>query len=506
MRLEVLLVEDDPNDAELLMRDLTRGGLSVGWTRVHSAEQFGKALAERSWDVILADYSVPAFDALQALRLLHAAEQDLPFIVVSGVIGEEAAVETLKAGAHDFISKNKLWRLAPAVVREVREARVRRERREALERLRDLEARHRRTVESVRDYAIFMLDLDGRVASWNPGAERVLGYSEQEIAGHPFSALVSADPQEERATQARLAAAENETFCLEGFFRRRDGSRFWAECTADPIREAARRIGFSVVLRDTSERKRLVDELRRAIRSHESFMSVASHELRTPLTALRLQIDTCGRLLQTPGTAPSRETLIAKMQVVCRALEQLNSLVERLTDIDRVTTGQMPLDRERLDLGELAQAVVARFKAELDQAGCPIRFVEHARARGQWDRVRVDGIISNLLSNALKYAPGKPIDVTVGEAGENAVLTVTDHGIGIEPAEQQRIFEKFERAVPGRQYSGLGLGLWITQQSVRAHGGSIEVQSEPGHGASFVVRLPKEPGLAQTASETATEM
>ena len=506
MPLRVLVLEDNPDDAELVMRELARSGLPLEWKRVWTPEQYDQALAQGSWDVILADYSLPRFDAVAALKRLQATGQDLPFIIVSGAIGEDAAVGALKAGAHDFLSKNNLARLGPAVAREVREARVRGERGEAVARLHEVEARHKRMVEAVRDYAIFMLDPKGRVASWNPGAERVLGYTAEEIVGRPFAQLLTAKASAgDEHLHALAIADEHGTFNAEGYHRRQDGSHFWAACTLDPIREGERLIGYSVVIRDTTERKQLVDDLRQAVRMREDFLSVASHELKTPLTSLHLLLDTYGRALAAEPTLPANSPkLTAKWEAIHRQVDRLTTLVEVLLDVDRISTGQLRLERERLELGEVAVSVVARLQPLIEAAGCQVSLQRKALVYGQWDRVRLETIVSNLLSNALKYAPGKPIDLVVDVEGPNARLAVTDHGIGLPRAEQERIFEQFERAVPATHYGGLGLGLWIARQSTRAHGGTIQVTSRPGEGATFTVLLPREVELTATPGQPAS--
>ena len=152
---------------------------------------------------------------------------------------------------------------------------------------------------------------------------------------------------------------------------------------------------------------------------------------------------------------------------------------------------QISLDRTEIELGGLVRKVVARFEPDIVRADCPVVVNgESPPVVGWWDRSRIDQVVANLLGNALKFGSGKPIEISITRSDTSAILSVRDHGIGIDPAQQDRIFERFQRAVSERHYGGLGLGLYICHRIVRAHGGSIRVESSPGAGALFIVELP----------------
>ncbi|WP_242340633.1 CHASE domain-containing protein [Anaeromyxobacter sp. SG66] len=233
---------------------------------------------------------------------------------------------------------------------------------------------------------------------------------------------------------------------------------------------------------DTS---RLYAAARAAVRERDEFLSIASHELRTPLTSLALQSES----LRAKANRLQLDDVARKAEVIRRNVDRLARLVASLLDLSRITAGRLELELEPFDLAELAREVVARFEDEARRAGCTLELVAPEPVPGSWDRLRLDQVLTNLVSNAIKYGPNQPVEVRVEGVGERAVLTVRDRGIGIPPEDQARIFERFERAVSKRSYGGFGLGLWIVREIVESLGGTVRVESAPGSGATFTVEL-----------------
>ena len=361
--LRVLMVEDSADDALLIELELRRGGYQAEVRRVESEGELREALAER-WDVVVSDYVLPLLDGLGALRIVHHVDPDLPVVLVSGTIGEDRAVEALKAGAGDFVTKQNLSRLVTAIEREMRDAEVRRERRHTL---------------------------------------------------------------------AKLEAA---------------------------------------------------------VAARDQFLSIASHELKTPLTALQLQLQSLERALCLGEADGPR--VVQKLKTVTRSSERLGELVNRLLDVSRIGEGPLDLVREEVDLVALAEEVVGRFREAQRESGALGQVSAAGPVRGRWDRARLDTILTNLLSNALKYGLGKPVEVRVSSGGGRVRVAVEDHGIGIDPADHARIFQRYERAASERHYGGFGVGLWVARLVAEAHDGRIDVQSVPGEGATFTLELPLE--------------
>lgn len=251
------------------------------------------------------------------------------------------------------------------------------------------------------------------------------------------------------------------------------------------VSDIGRRIGFFV------ENASLYEQARRAVEARDEFLSIAAHELRTPLTAMMLHIQALGRGFRRKGPqGVSPETAITKIEAAERQLNRLAQLIEALLDVSRIASRRLKLDRQKVELGRVARDVAARFAEAAARDGGAIDVEVESPAVGLWDPARVEQILTNLVANAVKYGPGKPVTILVRRSGSSAELVVRDQGIGIAPESLERIFDRFERAVPAVSYGGLGLGLYITRQLVAAHGGTISVKSELGKGTELVVRLP----------------
>ncbi len=245
------------------------------------------------------------------------------------------------------------------------------------------------------------------------------------------------------------------------------------------------------------ERATLYEAERAAVRLREDFLSVAGHELRTPLTSLKLQL----RMLERTLPPEARQTSGSRREVIERQVTRLETLVASLLDVGRLSAGRLQLELSEVDLGALTREVLERLADVFERAECPEKFEAEPGVRGCWDAGRLDQVMVNLLTNAAKYGAGHPVHVRVERAGDLARLIVRDEGIGVAPEVLPRIFGRFERGVSDRQYGGLGLGLYISRELVRAMDGAVRVHSRLGEGATFTVELPL-PSSAQGRSDS----
>jgi PAS domain S-box-containing protein len=300
----------------------------------------------------------------------------------------------------------------------------------------------------------------------------------------------------QRCMDHYLAAfGERRVFEMEYRLRRADGEFRWILDRGTPRYTPdgtfAGYIGSCV---DITERKAAEAELRRAVQVRDEFLSIASHELKTPLTSTQLQVDGLARLLRGDAEGNlDRGRLTRAVSAVTAQIIRLTELVNVLLDVSRIASGRLELDPADLDINEVGRQVIDRWRPAAGAARCDLvlRPAPGGALRGRWDPLRLEQVFNNLLSNAIKYGPGHPVEVAVEGDLRRARFSVKDHGIGIAATDHARIFERFERAVSGRNYGGLGLGLWICRQIVEAMSGTIRLESAPGEGATFVVELPR---------------
>jgi PAS domain S-box-containing protein len=401
--------------------------------------------------------------------------------------------------------------------------------RQAQEALRQSEERFRLLVEGVRDYAIFMLDPTGHVMSWNSGAQLIKGYASHEILGRHFSIFYPAEDIRDGKPEweLRIAVAEGR-YEEEGWRLRKDGSRFWANVLITALFDAHGQLqGFGKVTRDMTDRK-LAEEQRDQLREREqqlqherearaqaeaaermrdSFLTVLAHELRTPLTALLGNAELLLRREQREGELSDRGK--RNLNVILKQAARLNDMVSLQLDISRLHIGQLQIQRAPLDVGALARQIVEEFE--------PIVTIHTVAYAGpntplliEGDELRLIQVLQNLVQNAIKYSPaGGAVQIKVERHDTTVRIAVSDAGIGIPQAELPNLFQRFYRAsnVDERQFSGLGIGLYIVHELVRLHRGTVDVESAEGRGSTFIITLPLfEAQIApQTPSGPATE-
>lgn len=374
------------------------------------------------------------------------------------------------------------------------------ERKQAEEALRLSEERFRLMVDGVEDYAIFMLDRDGRVSSWNRGAQRIKGYTAQEIIGRHFSEFYTAEDLEAGKPAMELKVAlERGSVEDEGWRVRKDRSLFWANVVITAVYDGEHRlIGFAKLTRDLTERRK-AEALVVADRQKNEFLAMLAHELRNPLAPISNGL----QLLKLPGL--DDDTLKQTTALMERQLFHLVRLVDDLLDVSRIVTGKMAFHREPTELSGVIARAVEETQPAIDARGHELMLSLPARPiTVDADAVRLAQVVSNLLTNAAKYTetPSR-IWLTVeknviekptgGPPTEEAVIRVKDSGVGIDPETLPRVFSLFVQADNSlaRSQGGLGIGLTVVKRIVEMHGGTVMALSEGiGCGSEFVVRIP----------------
>ncbi len=243
-----------------------------------------------------------------------------------------------------------------------------------------------------------------------------------------------------------------------------------------------------------NELRKTQGELEAAVRMRDDFMSIVSHELKTPLNTLILEVQLRKLQLARNNFAVFSEDRLRQMADKDeRQIQSLIRLIDDMLDVSRIRTGKLSIRPAMIDLGKLVASVLENFASQLEACGCTLLFQRPEPLLGVWDEFRIEQVLANLLTNAMRYGAGKPVQVSVFATAEGACIEVRDHGIGISPKSLGRIFQQFERAEGSENSAGLGLGLFISEQIVKAHGGRIQVESEEGRGSLFRVLLPLNP-------------
>lgn len=495
--LRVLLVEDNRFDVELETEVLC-AARACDITVVASAAEFDAALRSGPFDIVLSDFSLPGFSGVEALERSLEHSPDTPFVFVSGVLGEEHAVEMLKHGATDYVVKARLSRLPLVVNRAIAEARERQQRRAAERQLRESESTFTRVIESLQDYVVFLLTPHGTIRACNSAVRQIFGYAEPELIGKSAKVLYGAQDNANGTLAAHLDAAHRRGSANEDVtLVRRDGSTFFANCVCTAFYDDDGKLsGFSTIVRDTTNERAAAEALERAKLSAERasqakdrFIAVLSHELRTPL----VPILTGTQLLElTPDLPPHVQNVLAMIR---RNVALEARLIDDLLDVTSIERGKLALTMQPVDVHEVLRAALDTTRTDLEAKALRLQLeldAPHAVVHG--DASRLQQVFWNLLRNAVKFTPrGGTVTIASMTHGDTIRVIVRDTGIGISPSALERIFTPFEQADPSIStgFGGLGLGLAIAFGLVQKHGGDLAAASEGANrGAEFTVTLP----------------
>ncbi len=515
--LRVLIVEDSEDDTQLVVRDLRRAGYDVTHQRVETAEAMAAALKAQDWNLIISDHRMPHFSSLAALKLYRERGCDMPFIVVSGSIGEELAVSAMKAGAHDYIMKDNLTRLMPAVQREVHEADERRQGRQAEQAL----AESRRRMESILGSAgegICGLDAQGKITFINPRGAKLIGWQSDELIGKSLHEVLhhtkpdgTKFSKEECSLCATLRDGLVHWMDSEVFWRK-DGLQFPVEYTCTPIREQDKAVGAVLTFQDISPRReaemalqesnrqleQTLAELREAqqqmirqerLRALGQMASGVAHDFNNALSKI---LGLTELLLTSPEKVHDHGQVREHLRMICAVAQDAANVVRRLRTFCRPRRETEVFNP--VDLNALIQQAVTltqpKWKQQPQATGVTVEIRTELQTVPliQGNEADLREVLTNLIFNAVDAMPnGGMITFRTRANGESVAFECSDTGVGMTPETRERCLEPFF-TTKGEQ--GTGLGLSIVYGIIQRHSGSIKIQSESGKGTTFRIHLP----------------
>ncbi len=510
--LNILILEDSPDDKDLIELELLKENINATFYRVETEEEFKKALQFKTWDVILSDYSLPTFDGISALQIVNETDLDIPFILVSGNIGEELAVKAMKSGAHDYILKDNLNRLGPAVLREVKEAQSR-----ELQRKTEHEKQLLITVLENSLNEVYLADLDNlKIEYANKTALENLGINLKSIQKKTLADINPnlAFTEYRNVLELLLSEQKKQEFYITKH-QRNDGSLYPIEVRFSLIRFNNRPFVYIIGIDITDQRrnqalileqKKLARELTRQSEYKSAFLANMSHELRTPLNTITLLSELISHNRQENLT----EDQLEKLAIIRSSGNHLMELINEILDLSKIEAGEMTFNLEEHDIEELLSSLKKIFHPRAEKTGVTFTTsmdrLEPISKQIITDKLRIMQVLKNLLANAFKFTEHGSITIDAFTPHSDQVhdlshndknwigFKVCDTGIGIPKNKLKTIFENFQQAdgSTSRNYGGTGLGLSISKQIIEAMGGTISVTSQKGSGSQFTVILPSD--------------
>ena len=496
--LRILHLEDDANDAEIILDTLKCGGITCETTRVQNRDEFEAALQRGGIDLILSDISLPKFDGMAAMAIARAKWPSIPFIVVSGSLGEELAIDSLKNGATDYVLKERVARLAPAVLRAMQDVEKKVENQRMEEALGDSEQRLK-TIFGQSPLGIAMVGVDGRPVLTNPALEKMLGYTGEELTRMPF---VEFTHLEDRAKDIdlyqQLLGGARQGYQVEKRYLRKDGQVVWARLSVSLARESAHHANFAIAMvEDMTERRELEAQFIEAQKMEVigQLASGVAHDFNNLLAVIMGYSDL---MLGETGLGKKAQS---QLETIRAAAERAAGLTRQLLIFSRKQKVELIV----LDLRDVVKELNKMLKRLVDEnikvTIIPGEQSGHIKA----DSGYIGQVLMNLVVNARDAMPkGGQLtiatkNVTLDEsyirkhkgaiAGEYVLLSVTDTGTGISEEVKAHLFEAFFTTKP--KGKGTGLGLATCQTIVEQSGGHIEVCSEVGRGTTFNIYFPR---------------
>jgi PAS domain S-box-containing protein len=493
-KLKVLLIEDSENDMLLIKRELQRGKFIVDMLWIQTIEEIIKAIKDQEFDVIISDYNLHKFNGSNVLSLFKEFEIDIPFILVSGTVGEDIAVQVMKNGANDYIMKDKLKRLVPAIEREIKDCRIRQDYKKAEQALKQSEVKFRKIFENIQD-VYFQIDLLGNILEISPSVERYSGYKREELIGKSLNQFYF--DFEERTKFLNEVSKYGEIRDFEIRLKVKEKKFIYCSVNAHILYDNDNMpIALEGSLRDISDRKQAEIELINAFEKAEesdhlktAFLQNISHEIRTPLNG----IIGFSKLLQSENL--TKEEIIEFTGIIQQSSIRLLEIVQNVLDISKIETGQIEIKNKTFCINALIDDLYSMFSPIANEKGIILKFQNFSDDENCLifaDENKLNQIFTNLINNAIKFTHTGYIDFGY-KFKENIIeFFVKDTGMGICLSDQKIIFERFTQIDLSitRGYEGAGLGLAICKGLLEFMNGSIWLESDVKQGTTFFFNIP----------------
>ena len=516
--LNILILEDNEDDADLLCRELRKSGLTFNSQIVQTRIEYEKAIQNFHPDLILSDYALPAFDAVTAFRIKQNENPHIPFIIVSGTIGEENAVELIKEGVTDYVSKDKLFTLSTKITRALNDTEKRKEKENQEIELRranklliceeekvklinrelsdlnqelevrvvkrtkalaESESRFRNMMETIPQIA-WTNNVQGEVVFYNQRWYDYTGLDDQQTKLLGYNQVIHPEDLRLSYYQLRLIVKAGSGGEFQIRAKRADGLYRWHLIRLMPIMDEQGEMQLWVGTATDIQQLRILQQQK------DDFISIASHELKTPITTLKASLQLLDRIKNKPAS-----TMFPKLiEQANKSLDKVNTLIEDLLNASMANEGQLHISSQEFVLAEMIEECCHNIAAE---SKINIRIEGDKKLKAYADPIRIGQVVINFVNNAIKYAAKSEILIHIEQVDEMAKVSVIDEGPGILSEKLPFIFDRYYRVdSSGSHYTGLGLGLYICGEIIKKHQGEIGADSELGKGSRFWFTLPLE--------------
>lgn len=493
--VNILLLEDNINDAELTHYQILKSGIKFEWLHTSNLNDFTKALTEYKPDLILSDYNLGSFTGIDALQIAKEKCPIVPFIIITGSIDEETAAETIKAGAWDYVVKERLKRLDSAIKNSLT---LKKEKEYRIEK--EVELKKLSSAVKHASTTIFITDIEGAIEYVNPKFTEVTGYTFDEIRGQNPRFLKSGKHPKKFYSELWETIKSGNNWKGEIINKKKNGEIYWELASISPILGLNNEIiGFVAIKEDITDRKNIEFELIQAKEKAEendklksAFLANISHEIRTPMNGILGFSD----LLDNPEI--SNEKLESYKEFIQESGNRLLTTIGDIIEISKIESGQIQTNISKTNIRDVMNYHLTYLQSEAEMKGLNLKFAsnyENTELNILTDSSKLDSIFTNLIKNAIKFTETGFVELNLIIQQNVLTFSVKDSGVGIPQNKIKAIFERFVQAdiEIARPYEGSGLGLSIAKAYVEILGGKIWVDSEVGKGSTFYFTIPNKP-------------